>query len=268
LIRRLDHVIVAVSDRQGWIPAIERVLGLAPGRMLEASGEGAGAFSNAEFAIGDGFLGVVEPSGPASQLRRFVDRSGDGFYGMSIDVGDVQRATEAFDALGVDYRGRAGAGLVWAGPRRTHGVLYQVIDGMLLGQGANPRFRGLARMVVVVRDLERAVEDYQAIFGFGEPVAMSDDPLGSTGARLMLEDSPLVQHIVLAQPTDERSAVGHHLASRGEGIFSFGIAVSDLPGEIARLSGLGVQLDTAENRPVAIAPQALRGLRVDLLPSP
>ena len=69
LIRRLDHVIVAVGDRTQWIPVIDEVLALTPGRMLEGSGEGAAAFFNAEFAIGDGFLGVVEPSGEASQLH-------------------------------------------------------------------------------------------------------------------------------------------------------------------------------------------------------
>jgi len=52
LIRRLDHIIVAVADRQQWIPLIERTLQLSPGRMLEGSGNGAGAFGNAELAIG------------------------------------------------------------------------------------------------------------------------------------------------------------------------------------------------------------------------
>jgi Glyoxalase/Bleomycin resistance protein/Dioxygenase superfamily len=273
VIRRLDHVIVAVRDRQPWIGAIGRVLGLRPGRMLEAAGEGAGGFSNAEFAIGDGFLGVVEPAGSASQLHRFLDRAGDGFYGMSIDVGDVQAATDRFAARGVDVRGRAGHGLVWAGPRQTHGVLFQVIDGMLLGQGANPRYRGLARMVVAVRDVEAAVGDYRAVFGLGDPVPVEDDPPGSRGARLGLDGSPLGQHVVLAEPTDGEGELAGHLAARGEGIFSCGIAVADLPGELDRLDRLGVAVDAvrpgnagARGDGARIDPGALRGLRVDLLP--
>src|ERR1700733_6474152 len=112
VIKRLDHVIVAVGDRSEWIPTIQRALALQPGRMLEGAGQGSGGFSNAEFAIGDGFLGVVEPAGTDSQLHRFVNHFGDGFYGMSIDVGDVALATAAFDSHGVDYRSVAGGSTV------------------------------------------------------------------------------------------------------------------------------------------------------------
>src|ERR1700749_822123 len=121
LIKRLDHVIVAVRDRTEWIPVIQRVLALQPGRMLEGAGQGSGGFSNAEVAIGDGFLGVVEPAGTDSQLHRFVSNFGDGIYGMSIDVGDVAQATRAFASHGVDHRSVAGGTTVYAGPRRTHG---------------------------------------------------------------------------------------------------------------------------------------------------
>jgi catechol 2,3-dioxygenase-like lactoylglutathione lyase family enzyme len=266
-IERLDHVIVAVGDRAQWIPVIYEVLGLTPGRKLEGSGHGAAAFSNAEFAIGDGFLGVVEPSGEASQLHRFLSRSGDGFYAMSIDVGDVAAATAAFEANGVDYRGQAGQGLVWAGPRRTHGVLYQVIDGMLLGAGTNARYLGLARVTVAVEDLDQALADYQAIFGFVDHEDLTEDPPGSRAARLALGGSALDQHLVLAQPTDPAGELAIHLAARGEGIFSFAIAVRDLAGELERLrtAGVGVLEDSRAPSLVTIDPGALRGLRVELI---
>jgi hypothetical protein len=268
LIRRLDHVIVAVNDRQTWIPVINRVLGLTEGRMLEGAGDGASSFSNAEFAIGDGFLGVVEPSGETSQLRRFLGRAGDGFYGMSIDVGDVQEATSAFEAHHVDYRGQAGQGLVWAGPRTTHGVLFQVINGMLLGPGANPRYRGLARLTVAVRDLEQAGRDYEGVFNFAGHEEIMDDPPGSRGMVLSLDDSPLGQHIVLATPVDYASPLAQRLERQGEGIFSFGIAVSDFEGELDRLRALDVDVRVEEKSSPAralIDPEALRGLRVELV---
>jgi hypothetical protein len=268
IIKRLDHIIVAVHDRQAWIPVIGRVLGLTPGRMLEGAGEQAGAFNNAEFAIGDGFLGVVEPSGEASQLHRFLDRHGDGFYGMSIDVGDVAAATAAFDAAGASYRGAAGQGLVWLGPRGTHGVLYQVIGGMLLGPGANPRYLGVSRMTVVVADLEAAVADHRALFDLGAGQTVTDERLGYRGTALAVDGASLGDVVVLAQPTDADGVAGRHLAERGEGILSFGISVTDLPGELARLDelGVGVALDErGGTTTAAIEPDALGGLRVELV---
>jgi catechol 2,3-dioxygenase-like lactoylglutathione lyase family enzyme len=269
VVKRLDHQIVAVRDRREWIPRIQRVLALEPGRMLEGSGEAASAFSNAEFAIGDGFLGVVEPSGEASQLNRFLDRFGEGFYGMSIDVGDVPRAMEAFDACGVPCRG-APPGLVWLGPRGTHGVLYQVIDGMLLGPGANPNFQGLASMTIAVSGLAQATADYRALFGFDEPALVTDERFGFRSAVLAIDASELANTIVLAEPLDAATAVGEHLATRGEGIFSFGIAVSDLDRELDRLAGIGVTAATVDGplgRRALVDPAALGGLRVELVAS-
>ncbi|HEY3941360.1 MAG TPA: VOC family protein [Acidimicrobiales bacterium] len=265
IIHRLDHVIVAVADRSQWLPVIERVLGLTPGRMLEGSGAGAAAFSNAEFAIGDGFLGVVEPAGPASQLHRFLERSGDGFYAISIDVGDVGAATAALDAAAVDHRGQPGA-LVWAGPRRTHGVLYQVIGGMLLGAGANPNYLGLARFTVVVEDLAEATATYRAAFGLPDGPAVVDEPRSTRGRRLPIPGAGLDQHVLLVQPTGA-GPVARHLLERGEGIWSFGIAVSDLAAEMERLEALDVAVDVDPGVPgrATIDPGALRGLRVELL---
>ena len=77
--RRIDHPIVCVRHRSDWIPVIERVLGLSPRVQREGDEWG---FSNAEFDIGDGFLGVVEPDGETSQLQRFLDRYGEGFYAL------------------------------------------------------------------------------------------------------------------------------------------------------------------------------------------
>jgi hypothetical protein len=271
LIKRLDHIIVAVRDRQTWIPVIERVLDLEPGRMLEGAGEGAGSFGNAEFAIGDGFLGVVEPAGESSQLHRFLDRSGDGFYGMSIDVGDVAAATASFEATGESFRA-SGLGLVWLGPRGTHGVLYQVIGGMLLGPGTNPRYLGVSKMTVVVTDLDSAVADYRTTFGLGAPSPVDSARFGYRGAVLAIEGSSLADTIVLAQPVDATTPAGRHLAERGEGIFSFGITVDDLPAELERLASIevGVDVDEVPGGTVAhIDPAALNGLRVELIaPTP
>jgi hypothetical protein len=268
LIKRLDHIIVAVRDRQQWIPTIQRVLALEPGRMLEGAGEGASGFGNAEFAIGDGFLGVVEPAGEASQLHRFLDRSGDGFYAMSIDVGDVPAATASFESTGARYQSANALSLTWLGPRGTHGVLYQVIGGMLLGPGTNPRYLGVSTMTIVVADLDTAVADYRTTFGFGAPTPVTNDRFGYRGAVLAIEGSTLDDTIVLAQPVAGDTPTGRHLAERGEGIFSFGITVDDLAGELARLASIdvGVEVDELAGATHAhIDPVALKGLRVELV---
>jgi methylmalonyl-CoA/ethylmalonyl-CoA epimerase len=267
LIRRLDHIIVAVRDRGDWIPPIRRVLALEPGRMLEGAGVGFASFSNAEFAIGDGFLGVVEPAGDGAQLSRFLARFGEGFYAMSIDVGDVTRAVARLQASGASVR-IASPELAWLGPRGTHGVVYQVIGGMLLGAGANPRYLGVSSLTVAVTDLAVAVDDYQTLFGFDQAENIEDDRFGYRGAALRITGSELDDVILLAEPKQPDSELGRHVAQRGEGIFSFGIAVADLAGDVDRLQRVGVAVDR-DDGPLGpralIDPSALGSLRVELV---
>jgi catechol 2,3-dioxygenase-like lactoylglutathione lyase family enzyme len=267
VIRRLDHVIVAVRDRGDWIPRVRRVLGLEPGRMLEGAGAGYDSFSNAEFAIGDGFLGVVEPADDGAQLHRFLRRFGEGFYAMSIDVGDVPAAVEGWRDAGIPTRSAPG-GLTWLGPAGTHGVVYQVIDGMLLGGGTNPRYLGVQTVTVVVADLDAAVAAYGKLFGLGRARTADDARLGYRGAVLTIDDSELGDTIVLAQASDPDREVAGYAAHRGEGIFSFGIAVDDLAGEVARLDSLGVGVERGDGPlgPRAlIDPGSLGSLRVELI---
>ncbi|MGX7678136.1 VOC family protein [Jatrophihabitans sp. DSM 45814] len=263
LVKRLDHVIVAVRDRTEWISLIQRILALEPGRMLEGAGQGASSFSNAEFAIGDGFLGVVTPAGDQSQIGQFLTKFGDGLYGMSIDVGDVGLAVATFVAEGVDHRQWEGGGLLFAGPRQTHGVLYQVIDGMLLGQGANPRYLGLAEFTIAVQDLDKAVSDYQRIFEFGAPEFFENDPPGTRGAAFALSGMDVEQKLVLVASIEDDSDVATRIATRGEGLYSFAIACSDVAAESARLQAIGVPVEQTAGGAL-IDPLAMRGLRIKL----
>src|SRR5262245_9364036 len=94
LIKRLDHMILCGRDRTEWVLLVERVLGLQVGGSREGDEWG---FSNAEFNIGDGFLGLVEPTGEDSPLHRFLVRYPEGFYAVSVDVGNLDEAAAFLD---------------------------------------------------------------------------------------------------------------------------------------------------------------------------
>ena len=268
LIQRLDHMIVCVRDRREWVPVMEEVLALKPIRSREGDEWG---FSNAEFDIGDGFLGVVEPAGESSQLHAFLDRYPEGFYAISIDVGDLRTAAAFFEARAVRVRQAMRDGkpsLLWVPPAVTHGVLYQVTAGGGVRQGTNPLYRGISQVVIAVRDLAAASADYARIFGFDSHTPVTDARLGYRGAVLAIPGSTLNDSLVLAEPVDADRPFGRHIASRGPGIFQFTIDVSDLAQERARLESQSVPVEVSEPavspQRLWLDPQALRGLRVEL----
>jgi len=268
IIRRLDHPIICIRSRERWGPEFARVLDLRPERIREGDEWG---FSNLELAIGDGFLGVVEPAGEGSQLERFLAHFGEGFYGLAVDVGPLDAAARHLDEHGVRYReAKRGAvtQLLWVGPQETHGVVYQLCPGGPASQGTNPRYLGVSEVVVAVRDMDAAVAQYRRVFGVELVEPTQSAALGYTGARLPMPGSALHDALVLAEPAGGDGLVARHLAQRGEGIFQFTIAVADLPGELARLRAVGVEpeVDATGARParVWVPPALLAGARIEL----
>jgi hypothetical protein len=266
LIRRVDHPIVCVRNRSEWQPLLDRVLDLRPSREREGDAWG---FSNLEVNVGDGFLGVVEPAGAESQLHRFLAGHGEGLYALAVDVGDIQQAAAFFDARKVPYRvARRGeqAALLWVGPNVAHGVLYQISPGVPPAQGTNPHYLGISEVVIAVHDLAKATATYRHLFDFDAPAGSSSDRLGYRGAALAASEAG--DALVLAESTDPGGPVGQHLTAKGEGLFQFTIDVGDWAAEVDRLSRSGVPAvlgEARDGRRLAwIAPDALRGLRVEL----
>jgi catechol 2,3-dioxygenase-like lactoylglutathione lyase family enzyme len=267
LVRRLDHVILCARDLRAWVGLIERVLALKPLRGLEGDEWG---FNNAEFDVGDGFIGVVEPAGEDSQLHRFLARFPEGFYGMSVDVGNVREAGAFLEARHIPYRQATRNGQLsqlWVAPATTGGVLYQLTAPLPQHPGANPEYLGISRLMVLVDDLDRSLAFYRNCFGLEPSRSVHDDRLGASGAELSIPGSDLEDSLALVVPAGAGPA-GAQLAERGPGMLQFTIEVRDLVVELGRLAQTGVPTTVgAADAPSSrawIDPDELRGVRIEL----
>jgi catechol 2,3-dioxygenase-like lactoylglutathione lyase family enzyme len=267
LIKRLDHMILCARDRKEWVPLIESVLGLRVGRSREGDEWG---FSNAEFNIGDGFLGLVEPTGEDSPLDRFLQKFQEGFYAVSVDVGNLTDAAEFLDNQQVRYRKARRDGhvaLLWLPASVTGGVVYQLTAPVPLAQGANLEYMGFSRVVVAVDDLDSALTAYRRCFGLEQTSEIVSAQLGFAGADLAITESTGRDSMVLAVPTNSSGPFASRSSSAGLVIFQFTIDVRDLDAELRRLADneVAVVTDDRESPTLAwIDPHALHGVRVEL----
>jgi len=123
----------------------------------------------------------------------------------------------------------------------------------------------LAGLVLVVRDLDRALAIYEAL-GF---VVLEDvDEVPSLGARrlLMRAENCVVE---LLEPHDEEKPPGLFLRARGEGVFSLALEVDDPADAGARLAARFVDARGAAEDPSRfyVRPADAHGLLIQVSPA-
>ena len=112
--------------------------------------------------------------------------------------------------------------------------------------------RSLSHLIIAVRDLAASLRAYKLAFGL-EPDDEGEDPmLRARTARLPLPRGALI----LAAPLPGDGPLARGLRTRGEGLYSIGIAVDNLQGSIdaMRGQGIGVRVEEPEGIPIVARP--------------
>jgi methylmalonyl-CoA/ethylmalonyl-CoA epimerase len=134
-VKRIDHVAIAVADRDGAAAALAATFGLSTGaRERVASQKTDVAFLHAGGTDGAAALEVCAPASPDGNpsLARFLDRRGPGLHHVCFEVDDLPAALAALKAAGVpliDETPRPGARghqVAFLHPAATGGVLFEL----------------------------------------------------------------------------------------------------------------------------------------------
>jgi methylmalonyl-CoA/ethylmalonyl-CoA epimerase len=138
-VKRIDHVAIAVADRDASSEHLAGLFGLTVGAREHVGGQKtdvafllAGQGSRASDPSDDGAaLELCAPAGNES-LRRFLDARGPGLHHVCFEVDDLPTALASLRAAGVrliDETPRLGARGHWVAflhPAATGGVLFEL----------------------------------------------------------------------------------------------------------------------------------------------
>lgn len=139
-VKRIDHVAIAVADRDGCADGLTALFGLAVGAREHVAGQAtdvaflhmAGADGGAD--DGQAALEICAPNGNAG-LERFLARRGPGLHHVCFEVEDLRGALAILKAAGVrliDETPRPGARgheVAFLHPASTGGVLFELCAG-------------------------------------------------------------------------------------------------------------------------------------------
>ena len=129
MIKKIDHIAIAVKDLAGEIIRYRDVLGLEYlGSEVVAEQKVTVAF----FKINDVLIELLEPLTPDSPISQFIEKKGGGLHHLALEVDDIQGAIGQLQEKGVhmlDKEPRSGAHhsrIAFVHPKSFSGVLLEL----------------------------------------------------------------------------------------------------------------------------------------------
>jgi methylmalonyl-CoA/ethylmalonyl-CoA epimerase len=131
-VKRIDHVAIAVPDRDDSARRLEGLFGLAAGAREHVADQKTDvAFLESSGGRDAASLELCAPAGNQS-LQRFLDKRGPGLHHICFEVDDLPAALASLKSAGVrliDEEPRKGARGHWVAflhPAATGGVLFEL----------------------------------------------------------------------------------------------------------------------------------------------
>jgi methylmalonyl-CoA/ethylmalonyl-CoA epimerase len=133
-VKRIDHVAIAVANRDASTTQLTDLFGLAPGAREHVTGQKTDVVFLHAGDAADADVTTVELCAPAGNagLERFLETRGPGLHHVCFEVDDLPAALAALKAAGVrlvDETPRVGArghAVAFLHPAATGGVLFEL----------------------------------------------------------------------------------------------------------------------------------------------
>ena len=131
MLRRVDHVALAVSDLNASIEHYQRVWGLTLSHREVVAEQGV---EEAMFRLGDTYLQLVAPLSADTPVGRFIARRGEGLHHIAYEVEGIEAALASareHELVLVDQEPRRGSRntrVAFVHPRTNHGVLVELVE--------------------------------------------------------------------------------------------------------------------------------------------
>ncbi|NIM00029.1 MAG: methylmalonyl-CoA epimerase [Acidobacteria bacterium] len=132
MIRKVDHIGIAVDNLEKRLPFWAEALGLQVGAIETVESE---RVKVAFLSVGDARIELLEATDPESTIARHVGKRGPGIHHLTLEVADLDGALAALRGAGVEIIGdgaRDGAGghrVAFVHPKSSGGVLLELSEG-------------------------------------------------------------------------------------------------------------------------------------------
>jgi len=130
MIKKIDHIAVAVKDVEKAAEFYEKVLGLELGGIEDVEGMDVKV---GFIPIGETRIELVQPLDPESGVAKFIEKRGEGIHHICLQVENIEEAIRQAEASGMELiaglaqEGAGGTKVAFLHPKTTHGVLIELV---------------------------------------------------------------------------------------------------------------------------------------------
>lgn len=131
MVKKVDHIGVAVNNLEESVKFYEEILGLKLHGIETVEEQ---KVKVAFLPIGDTEIELLEATTPDSPIAKFIENKGQGVQHIAFRVDDLEKALEEMKKLGIrliDEKPRYGAGgarIAFLHPKSTNGVLVELCE--------------------------------------------------------------------------------------------------------------------------------------------
>jgi methylmalonyl-CoA epimerase len=128
---KIDHIGIAVKSLADAIKVYEDAMGLKVSGYDQVDDQGVRV---AMLNIGESRIELLEPTGPASPIEKFMTKRGEGIHHIAVAVDDIEKSLQQLKAAGVRLvdsvprRGAHNSKIAFIHPSSTHGVLLELVQ--------------------------------------------------------------------------------------------------------------------------------------------
>jgi methylmalonyl-CoA/ethylmalonyl-CoA epimerase len=132
MIKRIDHLGIAVASLNDALPVWEKALGLKCERIEEVPSQ---KVRTAFFDVGGVHLELLEPTAPESAIAKFIEKNGEGIQHVAFETDDIEGQLKLAKDNGVrlinetPVPGAGGKQVAFLHPKSMKGVLAEFCCG-------------------------------------------------------------------------------------------------------------------------------------------
>ena len=128
-IKRIHHLTIAVRDLEGARLTFEQLFGVQADRGVDVPAFGIRAI---DVPIGDDVLQLASPVAGDNPVMRFLERKGEGFYNLALEIDDLDETVRELASQGVRVSEpvelEPGVRSAFVTMAATHGLSVQLVE--------------------------------------------------------------------------------------------------------------------------------------------